>query len=133
GPGAHPQFQALWAWMAKRRDALVEALGRGLMLFGEWCFAVHTIKYTRLPSWFLAFDVYDGAAKRFWSSARRDELLRRTNVTAVPSVARGKFTPPELLKLLGPSRLTDGPMEGIYVRREDAEWLLDRAKVVRAE
>jgi hypothetical protein len=35
--------------------------------------------------------------------------------------------------MIGASRLTDGPMEGLYVRREDADWLLERSKIVRAE
>lgn len=133
GPGAHPQFQALWPWLAKHRDRLVEALGSDRMLFGEWCFAVHSVKYTRLFDWFLAFDVYDRRAMRFWSSRRRDELLREVGITPVPNVARGRFTLPKLLGLLGDSRLTEGPMEGLYIRRESEEWLVDRAKVVRAE
>lgn len=38
-----------------------------------------------------------------------------------------------LLALLGESRLAKGPAEGIYVRKEDGERLLSRAKLVRAE
>lgn len=133
GPGAHPQFQALWPWLAKHRDGLIGALGSDRMLFGEWCFAVHSIKYTRLFDWFLAFDVYDRKAKRFWSSSRRDALLTGLGVAPVPRVAQGRFELPGLLRLLGDSKLTDGPMEGLYVRRESPEWLVDRAKIVRAE
>lgn len=133
GPGAHPQFQALWSWLARHREGLVEVLGGDRMLFGEWCFAVHSIKYTRLMDWFLAFDVFDRKAKRFWSSSRRDALLAEVGVAAVPRVAKGRFDVPGLLRLLSDSRLADAPMEGIYVRRESEEWLLDRAKLVRAE
>ncbi len=133
GRGAHPQFQALWPWLAARREALLQALGRDLILFGEWCFAVHSVTYTRLPDWFLGFDVYDRAAGRFWSTRRRDELLRAASVAAVPHIARGRFRVAELEAMLGPSRLTDGPMEGVYVRREDDDWLIARAKLVRAE
>ncbi len=103
------------------------------MLFGEWCFAVHSLRYTRLFDWFLAFDVYDRGASRFWSSSRRDALLAEAGIAPVPNLARGRFTLPKLLAMLGDSRLTDGPMEGLYVRRESEEWLVDRAKVVRAE
>lgn len=133
GPGAHPQFQALWPWLARHREGLLEALGSDRMLFGEWCFAVHSVKYTRLVDWFLAFDVYDRRAMRFWSSSRRDALLADVGIAPVPHVARGRFTIPGLLGLLGDSRLTDGPMEGLYIRREGPEWLMDRAKIVRAE
>jgi hypothetical protein len=103
------------------------------MLFGEWCFAVHSVKYTRLFDWFLAFDVYDRAAMRFWSSTRRDALLTQVGIVPVPRIAQGRFDVPGLLGLLGDSRLTNGPMEGLYVRCESAEWVVNRAKIVRAE
>ena len=35
--------------------------------------------------------------------------------------------------MLGPSRFTDGPAEGVYVRWDDEEFLAQRAKLVRAE
>lgn len=133
GPSAHPQFEPLWPWLARRRYGLVEALGEGRMLFGEWCFAVHSIRYSRLPDWFLGFDVYDFEAGRFWSARRRDELLANLGVARVPEIARGKYDLGGLLRLLGASRLTDGPMEGLYVRRDVGDWLASRAKVVRAE
>jgi len=39
--GSHPQFQPLWSWIESRRFSLIEALQPSLMLFGEWCFALH--------------------------------------------------------------------------------------------
>ena len=30
---------------------------RHVILFGEWGYAVHSVRYTHLPDWFLAFDV----------------------------------------------------------------------------
>ena len=62
--GSHPQFQPLWPWIEPPAYALIEALRPGLMLFGEWCFALHSVPYKRLPDWFLGFDVYDRAANR---------------------------------------------------------------------
>ncbi|AKT38978.1 RNA ligase family protein [Chondromyces crocatus] len=133
GPGAHPQFQPLWGWLAAREERLRAALGTGLILFGEWCFAVHSIRYTRLPDWFLGFDVYDRTAGRFWSTRRRDALLEALGIEGVPRVGAGRFTMEGLVALLGSSGLTEGPLEGVYVRQEDEDWLLDRAKLVRGE
>ena len=53
----HPQFRPLRQWLSTRRPSLIDALTPDLVLFGEWCYAVHSIRYTRLPDWFLAFDV----------------------------------------------------------------------------
>ena len=133
GTRASPQFQPLWPWLEARRERLVEALGQNLMLFGEWCFAVHSVRYDALPDWFLAFDVYDRQAGRFWSSARRDALVDRLGLARVPVVARGRFSLPEVQKLLAPSRFTHGLMEGLYLRRDRGGFLGARAKLVRAE
>ncbi|MFL5359007.1 RNA ligase family protein [Archangium sp.] len=133
GTRASPQFQPLWPWLEARRERLVEALGQRLMLFGEWCFAVHSVRYDALPDWFLAFDVYDREAGRFWSAARRDALLDELGLSKVPELARGRFSLAEVQKLLGPSRLTHGSMEGLYLRRDHGGFLQARAKLVRPE
>jgi len=127
------QWKLLKRWLVMRRDALAESLGPDLMLFGEWCYAVHSVRYTRLPDWFLAFDVYDRSSGEFWSIDRRDELASRLDLAVVPELARGRFDLDGLNKYLGGSSLVDGPAEGIYVRREQSGRLLQRAKLVRAE
>jgi len=131
--GAHPQFQPLWPWLAERREALAEALVGGLILFGEWCFAVHSVEYDALPDWFLAFDVYESAAGRFWSSDRRDAWCGDLGLVSVPRLARGCFTLQQLRGLLGASRLGAREIEGIYLRRETDGWLEERAKLVRPQ
>lgn len=133
GPGAHAQFQPLWPWVAARREQLARALGENLVLFGEWCFAVHSVRYSRLPDWFLGFDVYELGVGRFWSTRRRDALLAAVGVAPVPRLGEGRFDLKGLVATLGPSHVGDGPMEGVYVRRDDGDWLAQRAKVVRAE
>lgn len=133
GTRASPQFQPLWPWLEVRRERLVEALGQRLMLFGEWCFAVHSVRYDALPDWFLAFDVYDREAGRFWSAERRDALVHELGLARVPELARGRFTLAEVQQLLGPSRLAPGLMEGLYLRRDRGGFLDARAKLVRSE
>ena len=128
---AHEQFRPLWSWLAAREQRLVEALWPNLMLFGEWCFAVHSIRYDRLPDWFLGFDVYDRESGRFWDTARRDQLLDHLGLAATPHVATGRFTLDELRELLGDSRLGSEAMEGIVVRRDTDGWTSERAKLVR--
>ena len=129
GTGA-PQFRSLWRWMAAH-DGLRQRLGRELILFGEWCYARHSVGYDKLPDWFVAFDVYDRVAQRFWSRARRDVLCQALAVCVVPILAEGRFTLPDLIKLMGTSRMGSEPMEGVYLRWDAGEYLTARAKLVR--
>lgn len=77
------QFARLNGWMATREQALFDALGESLILFGEWVAAVHSLEYPDLPDYFLAFDVYDRREKKFWSTLRRDALVARPELTPV--------------------------------------------------
>jgi ATP-dependent RNA circularization protein (DNA/RNA ligase family) len=134
-PGCHPQFQALWPWLAEHRSNLQEAMRGHLMLFGEWCFAVHSMRYGNLPDYFVGFDVYDRHAKKFWVADRRDEWAQPLDIVTAPVVSNGSFTLPELEVLLSSlaSRFGDQPAEGLYLRKEQNGWLQDRAKLVRPE
>ena len=129
---AHSQFKPLWPWIARHHDALCDALWPDLMLFGEWCHAVHSIHYDRLPDWFLGFDVYDRRSGEFLDSTRRDALLAGLGLHAVPLIGRGLFDLRGLTSKLGRSALTDGPMEGMVVRREEHGRTVARAKLVNA-
>jgi len=125
---SHPQFDPLWAWLEERRERLWGVLGAEYILFGEWCFAEHTIHYDALPDWFLAFDLYN----------RRDPQFRSGTYTVdgflspVPQI-RYAYGGCNSFKSLLPfvsginltdwnqSHLTSGPMEGIYLRVVDSD------------
>jgi ATP-dependent RNA circularization protein (DNA/RNA ligase family) len=130
------QFARLAAWLAQHGDVLIAALEPTLILFGEWCAARHSLDYVALPDWFLLFDVYDRAAGRFWSTARRDELAGLVNLSTVPRLALGHYKLPKLQQFMKdtPSRYRAGrPLEGIVVRRDVGDWCEARAKLVRPE
>jgi hypothetical protein len=132
-PGhCHSQWNPLWPWLAERRDCLEDGLQGGLMLFGEWCYARHTVPYDALPDWFLGFDIFQIALRRFWSVDRRNIWLHERGLISVPEVKRGKFRLNQIQSLLTSSAVGNVPMEGIYLRRDCAGWLLSRAKVVSA-
>ena len=131
---APPQFEALWPWLARRRDRLCDTLGSELVIFGEWCFAVHSVHYARLPDWWLLFDVWDRQHGHFWSTTRRDALAIELGMHTVPVVARGRLGFDDLKKLLEqPSRVGGTSVEGLYVRADDGPALRARAKLVRRE
>jgi len=126
------QFSRLPAWLALHGEDLQAVLAPDLILFGEWCAARHSLDYATLPDWFLLFDVYDRSAGQFWSTARRNALANQAGLTTVPLVWRGKTTLRELQSLVmaTPSRYRHGPLEGVVIRRESAQWCEARAKLV---
>ncbi len=128
------QWTRLRGWAAAREIRLREHLPENHVLFGEWCYAKHSIEYDHLPDWFLAFDVYDCFSGRFWSSARRDGLLRQMEISPVPSIACGRYTLFQLGQMLeNSSAYGSSSREGIYLRREHGDWLVSRAKLIRPE
>lgn len=130
----HPQFRPLWAWLRTRGASLVDALGSDRILFGEWCYAVHSVAYEGLPDWFLGFDVYDRSVGRFWDTMRRDALLASLHLHPVPRIARGHFALGGIEQFLAsPSRFGGSAIEGVVVRRESGGFTNSRAKLVRAE
>ncbi len=104
-------------------------------MFGEWCAARHSLDYVALPDWFLLFDVYDRSVSRFWSSARRNPLAVSAGLATVPQVARGLHTVASLEELVATrsSSYRQGPLEGVVIRQESAQWCESRAKLVRAD
>lgn len=131
--GINDQFAPLWAWLSERETRLFDALEDCMILFGEWCYARHSIHYTRLPDYFLAFDVFDRREQCFLSSVKRDEICDELKLTIVPIVGSGLFSLSEIPCLIGQSSFYDGPMEGVYLRQENSSFLIHRDKVVRAE
>ncbi|MHB8764694.1 MAG: RNA ligase family protein [Deferrisomatales bacterium] len=134
-PPYRGQFERLGAWLAARTGQLFGGLHEGVILFGEWCAARHSLAYDRLPDWFVAFDVYDRAEWRFWSTTRRDALAAAMDIEVVPPIFRGKVTAQRLVELVNTrsSAFRAGPLEGVVIRAEVGEWLSARAKLVRAE
>jgi len=129
------QFARLQEWLAVREDTFFDALGDQLILFGEWCAAQHSLDYDGLPDWFMAFDVYDRQTERFWSTRRRHELAHKLGVREVPRVSEGDTTLPVLIDWVKSHRshYREGSLEGVVIRYEDEDWLLQRAKLVRPD
>lgn len=129
------QFARLHEWLAPREEALFDALGSGLIAFGEWCAARHSLDYATLPDWWLLFDIYDRHAGRFWSTARRNAWAVDQGLLTVPCLGDGRFDLAELRQRVSNSHSAyrAGFLEGMVIRREDQDWLLQRAKLVRPD
>jgi ATP-dependent RNA circularization protein (DNA/RNA ligase family) len=126
------QWKKLSEWLHPRTDELFEQLTDKYILFGEWCYAQHSVVYDRLPDWFLGFDVFDKDEAKFFSCSRRDYMFDAMGISRVPMIERGHFTLSELKDLLLQSQLSNQPAEGIYLRLDQSDWLEQRAKLVRS-
>jgi len=153
-------FNRFKQWAHAHAEDLYLALGERHILYGEWLFAKHTCFYDRLPHHFMEFDIYDREQDLFLSTARRRQLLAGLPVVSVAVLWEGRPQKlAELTKLVGPS-LFKGPrwrdalveagaaagvpaaqvlaetdkddaMEGLYLKVEDDERVLERLKWVR--
>jgi len=125
------QWKSLANWLVPKTDIFFDNLSDRYILFGEWCYAQHSVVYDQLPDWFLGFDIYDKQAGNFLIVSHRNILFKKMLVEQVPFLARGRFTLVEIKSLLAESKLGIEPAEGICIRYESVDWLIKRAKLVR--
>ncbi|HHF3273470.1 TPA: RNA ligase family protein [Vibrio alginolyticus] len=126
------QFKHLWKWIKQYEHQLKLALDKDLVLFGEWCYAEHSIGYEALPNWFIGFDLFSRSKGKFYSVDRRNEVLAAIDLPIITPLARRKVKLNELKAMLNkPSAYGANKIEGIYLRKDKGEWLEKRAKLVR--
>ncbi|KAJ3220830.1 hypothetical protein HK099_003986 [Clydaea vesicula] len=131
---SHYQFQNLNSWIFQNKEALLKILSQKIILFGEWMFAKHSIFYDNLPDVFIAFDAYSIIDKKFFSRRRFLKLLEGSGINSVPIVDHPQILDKDnILKLIYlPSNFSQSAQrEGLVLRRDDKDWLHDKAKIVR--
>ena len=155
------QFDLFKTWAGCFADSLRQLLGNRYILYGEWMYAKHTVFYDRLPHYFLEFDIYDKENGKFFSTARRRAFLAdapfihsvrvlyqghcksREEIAAWISHSLFISRTPEQCFLnqcvknrVNPDlarQQTDlsGIIEGIYIKVEEGDYVIDRLKYVR--
>ena len=93
----HRQFSTLDSWVEEHANELYRILNSDelvghYVLFGEWLYAMHSIAYTRLPNYFLAFDLYDTKKCQFFSWRERNRRLEGTGISTVRLIAEEAIT-----------------------------------------
>lgn len=134
------QFSGLQTWLALHgpdlEAFLQEPEHQGLILFGEWCAARHSVAYTHLPDPFLLFDIADPEGQRFWNRQRRNAAAYLLRLATVPLLQDDTL---HTIKGLRSeinhfrSRYHQGPPEGVILRQDDPQWCKARAKLVRPD
>ncbi len=92
-----------------------------------------SINYTRLPGYFVAFDIYDKQVGKFYSRDKVTQMLSGTTIPHIHMISEeipGKMD--NVLRYVrGNSHYYDGPIEGVYVRICEGDYTVKRAKIVR--
>lgn len=162
GGAREAQFNLFKAWAQTHEGWLRRLLGHRFVMYGEWCFAKHTVYYDRLPHYFHEFDIYDKQRAVFLSTVRRHEMLAGLPVVSVPVAHRGPLPRgAKIIELIAQSlykssdwrarldvaareagldvariraETEDSDLaEGLYLKHEDADTVIGRYKYVRAD
>lgn len=84
GGAREAQFNLFKQWATGIAEDLYIVLGDRYIMYGEWCYAKHSVWYDALPHYFLEFDVYDKLTNTWLSTPVRHELLKPLGVHHVP-------------------------------------------------
>ena len=125
GPPTHPSFDQLKALHASLRLTIPQ----NFQLFGEWCYAKHSIEYTALPNYFMLFGARhlisdkDDFPILYWNPwADIEHISKNMGLPTVPVIYGNivVFSEIELKKFtdnaMSQPSACGGIMEGVVVR-----------------
>ena len=116
-----------------QNDIFDICLGR-YVLFGEWAYWRHSVKYDALPSFFMAHDLFDKEEQRFVSVSVLEDKVSGKGIAVNHPIFRGVVGCVDQLKgLIGESQFGSKQMEGLYIRRDYGRWNANRYKFVSHE
>lgn len=160
-PAIGKEYKPLYNWIDIHIDRLFDLLGTKYILFGEWLFKKRTKFYNNLPCYFFESDIYDSQNDIWLSTSKRQELLKEANfIQQVPILTCFKPSSlSQIISLAGKSLYINDNwknilelkcnmghfdldkilqeteqndlMEGLYIKYEDDNKVLDRYKYVR--
>jgi hypothetical protein len=155
-------FALLKTWANVHAARFHEAIGHRYVIYGEYCFAKHTLYYDALPAYFMEFDVLDRERDCFLSTDARRELLFGLPIVPVPVLYRGEikgaadldrlvrptlYRTPNWKQALEEDAIKSGSRadmvaqqtdmselsEGLYLKDEEGGVVVDRTKFVRSD
>lgn len=131
------QYANVWNWFYdnhRKFRRLEEAVGP-CSVYGEWMVMQHGLEYDKLPSWFIAFDVYCHDRQEFLTP-----LMARGDLVSAGFTTSQKLDyTPRPIRFLDYVELVDGPSqfttkgnrEGIYIKISNDNRVTHRFKMVR--
>ena len=120
GPPNHKSFDGLKALHA----SIKLKIPNEIQLFGEWCYALHSIEYSKLPHYFLLFNVRDLKNNKWLSWGEVELWAEEIGVPTVPVLFKGICDSENNLqklteKFMKEPSLCGGLREGIVARVEN--------------
>ncbi len=107
----------------------------------QWLWCKHAVSYNELPSFFLAFDIFDKRIGKYLSTKQFNQLLNN-RIPTVPTLYSNSsinsnsnsnvpFDSSLIQSLVSRSKYGKEEAEGLYLRLEDDEYVVDRYKFRR--
>jgi atypical dual specificity phosphatase len=132
------QFSSIWNWFYDNKhkfEAINDLFGMCVGVYGEWLYALHGIRYDKLPNLFMAFDIYDHEKGYYLDTGLSRDLLHQAGFDVVPLLHKGPVESYEQLEAFcqEPSPFASERREGVYVKVTDGEKVIKRFKMVRKD
>jgi ATP-dependent RNA circularization protein (DNA/RNA ligase family) len=137
------QYNVFRDYVFEHLESLFSILSTRYCLFGEWLWNQHAVSYNSLPSYLLIFDVYDKENQEWLSRDRVETLFTNHSEEfhLVPNLASFNLADRQTASnisqqistlLKRQSNFSNEDQEGVYIRVEDENKVIYRAKLRRA-
>ena len=133
------QFRPIWNWFydnKKKFESLNNLFGEPVAVYGEWCLALHGIRYDRLPDYFIGFDIWIPSRDMFVRTDQTREYLREIGISIPELIYNGAIPSFQTLDMMtnGPSLFSEtDKVEGVYIKIIDHEKVIKRFKFIRQD
>lgn len=135
---AKKQYAPVWNWWhdhVRNFRRLEDEMETQVSVYGEWVWMQHGVRYDELPSYFVAFDLYNVKERKFYDPALKDAYLEEAGFATAPILHYGPVESYEQLEEWANGRScfsSTEQREGIYIKVCDEEgWITHRFRMVR--
>lgn len=133
---AKKQFVPLWEFLYSNKNKFNELnkqFGRPLILYAEWLWYVHGVRYTSLHSPLLIFSLFDPEYKKFLDPIVTKRLIESSELPSVPYLSEIEGGYLDIVSMCrGPSQL-GGQREGIVLKTGDGRFQTGVFKIIDPE
>jgi len=135
---AKVQFNTIFNWFYDHQDKFerLNTKYSGIFgVYGEWCVALHGVVYNKLPSYFVAYDVFDVTLGKFVEPNFAEEMLVESGFSYIKNVTKGPLDLEKLVECLDlPSEYSSTEkLEGVYIKEYNANTVTKRFKLLRPD
>ena len=131
---AKQQFVPAWNWVHAHEGDIkhvAACLESDVTIYGEWMWAKHSLEYDLLSDWFIAYDIWSVADKKFVAPDVMQILLSETNIKYIMPHKRVFKSVQEILAHAeAPSAYRNGVREGDVFKMAANGFVTDSFKVV---